>query len=274
MIFSQHELPATLSGDIESIFHFKGFMPDHSIERVVPTGHLFLLFELDGMTRHTFDNNTLEPHATYQEAWLSGMHRHYISISAHQDSEMFVVQFKANGAHPFLHQSVEQFNETIVAAESVFGDSVLHLRQQLLTADTPADKFQLAEKWLLARYDESKAAPVELVSLVQQLQTEPVVKYQDIIDQYPNTQKHLIDQFKKYIGLTPKYYQRILRFNDILSTIQQQQLINWPDVALQCGYSDQSHFIKEFRHFSGFNPTEYFQQGRHNEEPNFFPLDR
>ncbi len=274
MIFSQHELPANLSGDIEAIFHFKGFMPDHSIERVVPTGHLFLLFELDGMTRHTYDNKTLAPQATYQEVWLSGMHKHHISISAHENSEMFVVQFKAHGAYPFLHRPVEEFNETVVSAETIFGDTIKQLRQQLLTEVTPADKFQRAEQWLLDRYDKEKAAPQELVALLQQLQTEPVVKYQDIIGQYPNTQKHLIDQFKKYIGLTPKYYQRILRFNDILSTIQQQQLINWPDVALQCGYADQSHFIKEFRHFSGFNPSEFFQQGRQNEEPNFFPLDR
>ena len=46
MIFETHTLKAPLNKYIESIFHFKGFMPDHSIERVVPTGHLFILFEL------------------------------------------------------------------------------------------------------------------------------------------------------------------------------------------------------------------------------------
>lgn len=274
MIFSQHELPTALSGDIESIFHYKNFTPDHSIERVVPTGHLYLLFELDGITRHTYDNDSLQANATFTDAWFSGVHRHYISISAHQDSEMFVVQFKAHGAYPYLHQSADRFCEQVVPAELIFGASIMQLRQQLLAAETVTEKFMLAEQWLMDRYDGSKAAPTELVNLLKQLQTEPVVKYQDVIESYPNTQKHLIDQFKRYIGLTPKYYQRILRFNDILQTIQQQQSINWPDVALQCGYSDQSHFIKEFRHFSGFNPTEFLQQGRHNEEPNFFPLDK
>ena len=69
------------------------FMPDHSIERVVPDGHIYLIFELDGLTRHTYHNDDLSPKAEFSKAWLSGMHKHYISISAHQDSEMFVIQF-------------------------------------------------------------------------------------------------------------------------------------------------------------------------------------
>lgn len=48
MIFNTHTLNLKLAPYIESIFHFKGFIPDHSIERVVPTGYIFLIFEFDG----------------------------------------------------------------------------------------------------------------------------------------------------------------------------------------------------------------------------------
>ena len=43
-------------------------MPDHSIEKVVPTGHVFLIFELDGYTRHTYDNDSLKENASYTKA--------------------------------------------------------------------------------------------------------------------------------------------------------------------------------------------------------------
>ena len=113
-----------------------------------------------------------------------------------------------------------------------------------------------------------------MLSIIKELQNHPASKYNEIIDNYPNTQKHLIDQFKKYIGLTPKYYQRILRFNEILQQIQKKENITWTQIAYQCGYSDQSHFIKEFKHFSGFNPKEFIQEGFNHDETNFFPLDR
>lgn len=107
MIFQPHLLDKSYSPYIESIFHFKDFIPDHSIERVVPTGHLFILFELDGFERNTFDNESLKPNNSYQKVWISGVHRNYISISAHENSEMFVIQFKPYGSYPFLHFPID-----------------------------------------------------------------------------------------------------------------------------------------------------------------------
>ena len=103
MIFETHTLSPPIDRFIESVFHYKDFMPDHSIERVVPTGHIFIIFELDGMQRNTFDNETLKPNGTFTKVWISGMHRNYISISANQKSEMLVIQFKPFGAYPFFH---------------------------------------------------------------------------------------------------------------------------------------------------------------------------
>lgn len=274
MHFETALLPPSLQPYLESIFHYKDFIPDHSIERVVPTGHVFVIFELDGMVRNTFDNETLQPKSTFTKAWLSGMHKHYISISAHQQSEMFVMQFKAMGAHPFFHVPIEKLTDQVIPAENILGEDILQLREELLVLGSSEEKFIRAFQWLEDRFDEAKIPPKELVDVVEQLQKKSGIDYSTIVEQYPNTQKHLIDQFKKYVGLTPKYYQRILRFNDILLHIKQKTQLPWAQVAYHSGCSDQSHFIKEFKHFSGFNPKEFIQQGFHQDEPNFFALNR
>ncbi len=274
MEFSNHELCDKLSPHIEAIFHFKSFNPDHNIERVVPTGHVFLLFELDGFKRNTFDNKTLKPNAEFSQVWISGMHRNHLAISAHQDSEMCVIQFKPAGTLPFVHKPMHLLNERVRPAEEIFGENIFALRKLILDAANTSAKFKLVEHWLLDRFDPRQAAPDDLLDIIGQLQAAPAGKYQAVIDGYPNSQKHLIDQFKKYVGLTPKYYHRILRFNDLLLRIHAQELINWSDVAYQCGFSDQSHFIKEFQHFSGFNPGEFLQQDLQHESTNFFPLDK
>jgi AraC-like DNA-binding protein len=274
MLFKTHTLKEPLHNYIESIFHFKDFIPDHSIERVVPTGHLFIIFELDGFKRNTFDNETLEPNNTFTKVWISGMHKNYISISAHQKSEMFVIQFKPFGAHPFFHFPIQDLNEKVIPAEEIFGDEILKIREQILSKETSEEKFLIAETWLNSRFDKTKIPPSELLVALEKIQTESVANYTTIIESYPKTQKHFIDQFKKYIGLTPKYFQRILRFNEILQQIHKNEEIDWAQIAYQCEYSDQSHFIKEFKHFSGFNPQKFIKEDFHKEEPNFFPLDR
>lgn len=273
MIFETHTLPKQLSPFIESVFHFKDFVPDHSIERVVPTGHIFIIFELDGITRNTFDNETLEPNGTYTKVWISGAHRNYISISAHQMSEMFVIQFKPYGAYPFLHSSIDSLNEQVVPAEKILGNEILDLREKILPKESSEAKFEVAEEWLSQRFDEEKVPPEELISFYQQIQCKPASNFPENGNAYPNSQKHLIDQFKKFVGLTPKYSQRIIRFNEILQKINKKEKVSWAQITYECGFSDQSYFIKEFKHFSGFNPEEFIKQD-FEQEDNFFPLDR
>ena len=274
MIFETHTLTAPLDKFIESIFHFKHFSPDHSIERVVPTGHIFLLFELDGIPRNTFDNGTLKPNATFNKVWISGMHKNYLSISAPQDSEMFVIQFKPSGGHPFFHVPIDELNDRVVSAQEILGDGILDLREKILEKSTSNEKFALAENWLKSRFESSKTPNTELLSTLDQLANKPLSDHKTIVESYPKTQKHLIAQFKKYCGLTPKVLHRIFRFNEILQQINEKKEINWSQIAHQCGYTDQSHFIKEFKEFSGFNPQKFISKKYNEQEPNFFPLDK
>lgn len=274
MIFENAPLVSPLDQYIEAIFHFKNFQPDHSIERVVPTGHIYIIFELDGYERHTFDNETLQPNAQFTKVWISGQHRNYISISAHQNSEMFVIQFKPFGAFPFLHFPMQQLTEQVVQSSDIFDNELVELRELLLKPENSSEKFTIAQRWLIQRYAEQMLPPEDLIDLLGQLQQAPVAKHNELIENYPSTQKHLINQFKKYVGLTPKYYHRILRFNEILGKIRNEERLPWAQIAYDCGYADQSHFIKEFKHFSGFNPKEFIERDLNNDEGNFFPLDR
>ena len=187
---------------------------------------------------------------------------------------MFVIQFKPYGARPFIHRLVDELNDKVVAGEDIFGKSILGFRDLLLKAGTAEEKFQIAENWLDQVYDEHLAPPKDLQEVVTRLQREAASNYQSIVGEYPKTHKHLIDQFKKYVGLTPKYYQRVLRFNEILQLINQSKKIEWSQIAYQCEYADQSHFIKEFKHFSGINPQEFITNEFHRDGDNFFPLDR
>ena len=91
---------------------------------------------------------------------------------------------------------------------------------------------------------------------------------------YPTTQKQLIIHLQKYVGLTPKYYHRILRFNEILKKVAANEKISWADVVYSCDYSDQSHFIKEFFLFSGFNPQAFIKMDFNKDQTNFFPMDK
>jgi AraC-like DNA-binding protein len=59
------------------------------------------------------------------------------------------------------------------------------------------------------------------------------------------------------VGLAPKLFCRVRRFQKVVRMISAGQPVDWAEVALTCGYFDQAHFIHDFRAFSGINPTSY-----------------
>ncbi|MEN8789211.1 MAG: DUF6597 domain-containing transcriptional factor [Flavobacteriaceae bacterium] len=275
MIFETYKPDGQIGKHIESLIYFKDLMPDHSLERVIPTGHVFIIFELDGIKRKTYDNNTLQQKDEFSDVWVSGVHKNYITISAHEDSEMFVIQFKPYGAYPYFQIPLDKISNCIFHAKTLFGKEILELRTQLLDTKDAAHKFGLAQAWLESIYDCDKHPPEVFLKTLERIEVEKsATNFDKLFADYPFTRKHLISQFKKYIGITPKYYQRIIKFNDILVKIQKKESLSWAQLTYDYGFSDQPHFIKTFKHFSGFSPKEFIYEGLSDGEPNFFPLDK
>lgn len=70
------------------------------------------------------------------------------------------------------------------------------------------------------------------------------------------SERQLERQFKRYVGLSPKFYSRIIRLGYIFELMQQGDP-NWSDLVYDSGFYDQSHFIKNFREFTGEDPSSY-----------------
>jgi AraC-like DNA-binding protein len=69
--------------------------------------------------------------------------------------------------------------------------------------------------------------------------------------------KRFIQVFDAEVGLTPKLFCRVRRFQKVLRLVGAGRPVEWAGVAADCGYFDQAHFIRDFRAFSGLNPSTY-----------------
>ena len=69
-------------------------------------------------------------------------------------------------------------------------------------------------------------------------------------------ERQLENLFRKYVGLSPKFFMRIIRFNYIFKLVQDNHQ-SWSSLAYEASYFDQSHFIRNFRDFTGENPSDY-----------------
>ena len=84
------------------------------------------------------------------------------------------------------------------------------------------------------------------------------------------SQKHFTEMFRRQVGVTPKSYLRLMRFQKSVQIIDDADKIDWGTVALECGFYDQAHFINDFKHFSGFTPEQYAKI--HTNYQNYIPV--
>ena len=262
-----------LAGAVEVIFALAGYRPEHRTERLVPNGRVNLVIELDGRERHIYDNETRASRQVCREAWLSGVHSRYLTIGETQpESRLAAVQFAPGRSLPWVQQALQAFNDKVVPAVEVFGDSVLELRKALVESETAAIPDAI-EGWLVDRYDGSFEPPRVLRQASTRLLENPgEVRLTRLVDEDGSVSyKHFLELFKRHFGPNPKTMQRILRFAGAFEALQAEEGVDWASLSLELGYSDQAHFIRDFRAFSGYRPKRFVEA--ENERINFFPDD-
>ncbi len=275
-VILQSYIPQRLSPYLDRMIYFKDFTPTSQVERLVPTVSLFLVIELDGLMRQIFHNEKLdETLAVLQEVdggWISGFQKQYRSISAHSGSEMLIVQFKPLGASYFLPLPLTDYENRILSAGTVLGPTFDALRTRLMLSASPEAKFQIIEDWLESRKTGESAIAGDLEKVLVEIQRNHFSSISSLVQSYPRSHRQFIVDFKKFVGTTPKFFQRVVRFESILASIEQKETINWAELSYRWGFSDQSHLVREFVHFSGFVPTEFVEREFQKEGTNFFPL--
>jgi transcriptional regulator GlxA family with amidase domain len=87
-----------------------------------------------------------------------------------------------------------------------------------------------------------------------------MVKIQELCQKYKLSRRWLDKQFERQMGISPKSFARLARFNGVLSQLQAQKKLDWGELEESFGYHDKSHLIKDFQAFSGRAPNQYRAQ--------------
>ena len=135
------------------------------------------------------------------------------------------------------------------------------LREQLYHAGNTAGRFAVLIGYLRTCRDQmgKELSGCVAWALANFRKTAGRGRIADICSDFGVSRKHLTQQFREEVGLTPKRFARIVKFSAIIETLGGMERVNWSDFALACGYYDQAHFSKEFKAFTGGTATEYLR---------------
>lgn len=248
---------------MESLVYYKGYNPEHSIDRFLPDGYTHVVFELTENANYIYDNDTLQEKQLCRKVWFSGIREEYITIPSGKDSEMFIIYFQKGKAYPFTNVPMYELTDHVVDGEVILTHDVLRMREALQECTTIQEKFKYAEQYLVKTFSKKFIEnPFVDFSVNMILQNPHQISINRLTEKVGYSQKHLIKIFKEHVGVTPKAFMRINRFQRAIREIETNRFGNWNTIAHESGYYDQAHFINDFKAFSGFTPNQYLKMQR------------
>ena len=258
---------------IQALIYFEGIQHAHSVDRLLPNGETEILIDFHDTPQYIYDNNTLKEIQACNHVWAAGVRTEPITIPAGSMASMMVVSFKKGMSYPFYPFPVNEVADHVLDSDLIWGDEFALVREQMLETTDIDRRFKLMEKFLLDKFASGLVVDACVSFAVGEMSRNPDrLNIARMNAKIGYSQKHFISMFKRRVGLTPKAYLKIMRFQKAINTIESipGSSIDWAAISYDCGFYDQSHFINDFRVFSGFTPEEYLT--RKSDYLNYVPV--
>jgi AraC-like DNA-binding protein len=174
--------------------------------------------------------------------------------------EMFGICFFPGGGYPFFSLPAHELTDQYASLDELWGSNGLRFENRIKnTCRTTKSRICELDKYLSDRLKKCQnddmavdAALHAVLSYKGQITVEYLTQYSGL------SCRQLERKFKERIGVSPKQLCRSVRFKYIFKYLEASPSESWASVALACGYYDQSHMIRDFKHYTGLSPNAYF----------------
>lgn len=252
MNFLSYVPPPPLADFVDLFWLTDGPAPAHRRERLLPMGNTELVIDLRATS-------------PVRVPLICGPHSESFVIDTAPQAALLGVHFKPGGAFPFFKVPAGELHNMRLRLDTLWTGRAPALRERVLEVPTPLARFQILERFLLAQAVRPLARhPAVDFALRAFRDVSQAPSVSAVVDRTGWCQRRFIEVFRNEVGLTPKLFCRIVRFQQVLQLLHRRRQVDWPAVAVACGYYDQAHFIHDFQAFSGLNPTTYLHvRGEH-----------
>ncbi len=231
--------------------------PAHARERIVPTGTFELVVNLDEDEIRIHDpDRGVRRHAG---AVVSGAYTRSFVVDTREHACIVGVHFKPGGARAFLGARADELTDAHVDLAALWSPAgARRLRDALGSAAKEAGRFAILEQALRERLVPALAER----RLLRALLSQPADSVADVAARFGRSHRSFIDAFSAEVGMTPKLFRRILRLQRTFALAGEASRPAWAQIALRCGYFDQSHLIRDFVALAGVTPAQYARRPR------------
>lgn len=230
--------------------------PDSGVQRIPPDGTVEVIFHLE----EPFGQIESGRVRAQPACMLVGVWTRPIELLASRRYDAVGIRLKPGAASAFCRDPLHGFTDRVVDATAIWGRAASDLCERLAEAGDPSSRLKRIEEFLARRMRRAGRALPGPLSAIDR--TRGRLSIDMLARQTGMGHRRLERAFLAEVGVSAKMLSRIVRFQRALAESQTLRASSsefagtrWVDVALQCGYSDQSHLIRDFRQFAGETPA-------------------
>ena len=224
-------------------------------EPVLPDGSMEIIFNLADRFQRFHDNGSIE---IQPAAIVTGQIRRKISIGPTGDVRLFGIRFRPTGAYPFFRFPLGELTDRIEDLESVWTCGTLSMLDRIASTPSFTGQIAMIESELLRRVKGSYRVDGILSQAVAEIgEKASTIRVGSVAKNLGLSERSLERIFCERVGLSPKTFARIVRFQNVLKALETSGGGDILDAALIHGFYDQSHLINDFREQAGITPSQY-----------------
>lgn len=254
MLYDRIAPSLSLSGFIDCYWVVENEDSQAIQQKIIPDGYPEIIFHYGDVYRINISGEW----RIQSRKLLAGQIRNHFLLENTGISGMIGVKLKPAGIAQLFGIPMSELNDKVVPLDSILQSEFEKVSELLLSKTSYKKKATLLDTFfseLVPAISENDLLTNKCLDLI--FSKNGLISISELTEEISVNERKLERLFKKSIGLSPKFYSRIIRFNYIFQLVQDQTM-SWSEIAQLSGFYDQSHFISNFQEFSGEDPTKYF----------------
>ncbi|MCR6109129.1 AraC family transcriptional regulator [Bacillus sp. A301a_S52] len=232
-----------------------------TIDRVIPDGCCDILFE------HYIAHNT------YHVRYCGLMEQPFVVTYAMENSvRRFGIRFFPGGAYGVIQTPLSCLKNQLCELDALLPRSDRTAAEQLFAEESLLGKVRFAEAFLLSllRWERVETDNTMKNVLYHIFRSRGSAQITSIAKKEAISTRQLNRKFQNWIGVTPKKFSEIIRFQAMVHYIEKSKYIDWAELALAYGFFDQPHMIRDFKRYYGVSPVEAVKECQLGQRNNRF----
>lgn len=196
------------------------------------------------------------------EARIHGVHTARFECELSGQGRVFGIKFKPAAFHPYWQRSLATLADASCTVEDVFGDAGQVLVQHVRDAPDYVSMERLADEFMHAQVPPRDAMVEQVNAMVASVADDrSITRVEQLCERHDLSLRSLQRLFREYVGVSPKWVINRYRLHEAMAQVHEGKVVAWADLALDLGYFDQAHFIRDFRRMVGRAPGAFAREG-------------